>query len=271
MSIYKNDSPADLDIALDSLLQQSCQADEIVLVSDGPVGPGIQSVVSKYLNLLPINYVELSVNVGLGNALNEGMRHTTNDWIFRMDSDDICVNDRFKIQLEFIEKNKEVGLFGGYISEFSQPGCFNQDRVVPLNNSDIRYQMRNYSPFNHVTVCFDKNKVLNVGGYEGGQNFQEDYFLWLKLAKTDIVFGNIPHVLVHVRTGDAMIGRRGGWEYYKNEIKVSYFGYKNGLFPFIYFIRNAIVKLFIRLAPPVIRKYIYSIVRYSLSKLIRRS
>lgn len=48
-----------------------------------------------------INFVtvKLEKNSGLGLALAEGIKHCSNELVARMDTDDICVPDRFEIQL----------------------------------------------------------------------------------------------------------------------------------------------------------------------------
>ena len=70
--------------------------------------PELESIVTQYSAILPIKIVRLPENVGLGKALNEGMKHCSYDWVFRMDTDDICLPDRFEKQIEFIQKHPNV-------------------------------------------------------------------------------------------------------------------------------------------------------------------
>lgn len=89
MSIYKNDDPCFLIEALESLKSQTLLANDIVIVRDGPVPFEINNVIESFSNVLPIQYIKLDKNVGLGQALNQGLTYVKNDWVFRMDSDDI--------------------------------------------------------------------------------------------------------------------------------------------------------------------------------------
>ena len=117
-SIYKNDKPEFVRLALDSMLvHQSVTPSEIVLVQDGPVSEALSSLLleyeAKYNNIL--NIIRLETNGGLGNALKLGVECAKFDIIARMDSDDICLPNRFQIQLEYLETYPDVDIVGGQI------------------------------------------------------------------------------------------------------------------------------------------------------------
>ena len=90
MSVYHKDDPTYLDTALNSLTEQTAVPDEIVLVKDGPVSQQLEEVIDafhkKFCNL---KIVALEKNSGLGNALNQGLKHCSHELVARMDSDDI--------------------------------------------------------------------------------------------------------------------------------------------------------------------------------------
>ena len=267
MSVYVNDNVQALIEALESLKNQSLPADEVVIVCDGPVSNELNDVLTCYKKLLPMKLVYLDINVGLGAALNHGIKIVSNEWVFRMDSDDICLTNRFESQIEVIKKNPNLDVVGGWIEEFEKsPGDIKSYRKVPESNKFIYSSLSRYSPFNHVTVAFKKKSVLDVGSYMGGKNFQEDYYLWLRMAVNNYEFYNLPVVLVHVRAGDAMLGRRSGWQYYKNEMFINYFGFRNGLMSRGHFVTNIIIKFFTRMSPLMVRKLVYKTARSYINK-----
>lgn len=96
MSLYIKENPQYLRECFESLVAQTHPADEIVLVFDGAVTPELEAVVSEFETKLPLNLVKLPKNLGLGKALNEGLKHCSPDWVFRMDTDDICVPERLR-------------------------------------------------------------------------------------------------------------------------------------------------------------------------------
>ncbi|QHB18351.1 glycosyltransferase family 2 protein [Mannheimia pernigra] len=220
MSLYIKEQPQYLVECFESLKAQTRQADEIILCFDGTVTPELEAIVEEYSVILPIKTVKFVQNRGLGKTLNEGLTYCSNEWIFRMDTDDICLPDRFEKQVAFIEKNPEIVIFGGQIAEFGQDIYdIVAYRNVPITAQEIIQFTRMRCPFNHMTVAYQKSKVLEVGGY---QDLQEDYYLWIKLIAQFKQVANLPDLLVYARVGNGMVNRRRGkaqaeaeWRLYK--------------------------------------------------------
>jgi glycosyltransferase involved in cell wall biosynthesis len=136
ISIYKRISRF-LDSCLASLYNQSHFPDEVVIVFDGPVTE-LNECVARWSEKLPIAIVKIKNNVGLGEALNIGLKSCRHDIVFRMDTDDICHKDRFMKQLSYFENNPEVGLLSSTVGEFRESiddvyAC----RKLPLTHSEI--------------------------------------------------------------------------------------------------------------------------------------
>lgn len=219
-SVYKNDRPEFVRIALDSMLvNQTIKPSEIVLVRDGQVPEELELVLEQYESLYPqvFNIIRLNQNGGLGRALKLGVEKAKYDIIARMDSDDICLPDRFELQLRYLEQNPEVDLVGGQMTEFigSSANIVGR-REVPLDNSSIYDFMKNRCALNHVTVMFRKEAVLKAGNYQDWF-WNEDYYLWIRMMINHCKFANVPEVLVNVRSGTDQYARRGGRKYYESE------------------------------------------------------
>ena len=120
MSVYAKEKPEYLERALDSiLLNQSRKPDEVLLVCDGPLTPGLNNVVEKYANRYnTLRLLKLKDNMGLGKALQYGLQETKYDLVARMDTDDVSLEDRFEKQLRFMAENPHVSVCGGHIVEF---------------------------------------------------------------------------------------------------------------------------------------------------------
>ena len=69
-------------------------------------------------------------------------------------------------------------------------------------------------PFNHVTVMYKKSAVLRAGNYQNAP-LMEDALLWVRMIQSGAKCRNIGDCLVYVRTGYAMIERRGGYAYFQ--------------------------------------------------------
>ncbi len=79
--------PQTLQKALNSLVNQTENRFEVVLVNDG--GPNLTEFIQPYADLLSINYVHYSKQQGRTVALNAGVRASKGDWICFLDDDDI--------------------------------------------------------------------------------------------------------------------------------------------------------------------------------------
>lgn len=219
-SIYKNDNPEFVRVALDSMLvEQTVKPTEIVLVRDGMVSTPLESLLNEYDIRYPevFNIIRLAQNKGLGNALMLGVENAKYDLVARMDSDDICLSNRFELQLKYMEMHPEVDIVGGQMTEFiNTSDNIIGRREVPLDNDRIYQFMKSRCALNHVTVMFRKQSVLKAGNYRDWF-WNEDYYLWLRMMMSNCKFANVPEVLVNVRSGAGQYARRGGRKYYESE------------------------------------------------------
>lgn len=261
MSLYDKEKSAYLEECLESLANQTLQANEIVLVYDGPLNKSLTTVVDKWKSSLPIKIVPLKDNVGLGQALNEGIKHCTYDYIMRMDTDDICLPNRFELQTNFMKAHPDIDISGSCINEFiGNRNNIVSERKVPLSNDEIKKYARLKNPFNHMTVIFKKNSVQSVGGYQH-HYLMEDYNLWLRMLGKGFKAGNLDVSLVLVRVGTDMLVRRRGLKYVSSEYKLAQIkrmtGFQNIFTSSYYFILRSVP----RLLPLWVLKRIYNVSR----------
>lgn len=218
MSLYDKELPEYFELCLNSLYKQTLPANEIILVLDGKINKELMAIINKWKEILPITTVQIENNVGLGNALNIGIKHCSNSWVARMDTDDICVHDRFEKQIKHLVDNPEVKLLGGRIDEFYEnPDVVISTRFSCSKHNAIFEYCRSRNPFNHMTVMFNRNVVIEQGGY-CHHLYMEDYNLWLRILSSGYKVANIDDVLVKVRVGNGMLQRRRGWKYVKSEL-----------------------------------------------------
>ena len=204
MCVYKNDNPEHFKLAVDSILNQTCKPDEVVLVVDGPVTETLDEIINNCEKTNVFNVIRLTENLGHGNARRIGLENCKNELVALMDADDISVPDRFEKQLSVFENDKKVSVVGGNISEFiDNPKNIVGRRIVPKKDAEIKEYIKKRCPMNQVTVMFKKSHVNNVGGYIDWY-CEEDYYLWIRLALKGYKFANINETLVNVRVGKEM-------------------------------------------------------------------
>ncbi|MEG0724812.1 MAG: glycosyltransferase, partial [Mucinivorans sp.] len=91
LSVYSRERAEYMREALRSVFQQTSPPDEVILVKDGPLNEELDAVVEEFSrHYTMFKVVPLPYNVGLGMALNEGLKHCSYELVARMDTDDIC-------------------------------------------------------------------------------------------------------------------------------------------------------------------------------------
>jgi len=251
MSIYKKDNPAYLEESISSMLCQTYPPEQFVIVKDGPLTEGLELVLKKYtetnLNLFTI--VENRENLGLGRALDMGIKSCRNELVARMDADDISLPTRCEKEVKCFNLDMQLDIVGTYINEFYEDkNVTHSSRLVPLEHGEIVKFARRRSPFNHPTVMYKKSAVLRCGGY-GATKRKEDLFLFTEMVNNGCKAKNIPEALLLYRSNPDNLKRRKTWTNCKEYIEVIYGNYKKGYSSFWDLLYVIIAQLFFFLMP----------------------
>lgn len=229
MSVYKNDNPQYLLLAIDSMLKQTIPPDQFVIVEDGPIGEELEEVIRGYEEDNELfTVVRLEKNGGLGNALNQGFKVCRNDLVARMDADDISKPDRCEKQLRTFANNPKLVILGTQIDEFiGTPDNVVSSRQVPCTYKDIRKFARRRSPFNHPTVMYKKVEILKLGGYTA-YGRKEDLDLFIRAVNNEFYSRNLPESLLYYRTSEDNLKRRKTWINCKEYIQIMWKFFRMG-------------------------------------------
>lgn len=258
LSLYYKESPLFLRESLDSVFSQTLQPDEVILVEDGPLTPALYEVVEEFARQYTvIKRVVLEKNGGLGNALNEGLKHCSYDLVARMDTDDICKPERFARQVAFLESHPDIDVVGAWIDEFQEARLnVTSTRKLPQESEAIRAFGRKRNPMNHPVVMFRKSAVEKAGGYMPFPLF-EDYYLWVRMILNGSKMYNIPESLLYFRFSPEMLKRRGGWKYALVEMRFQWRLYRLKYIGFATMIMNICIRMTTRIIPNNLRSWIY--------------
>lgn len=250
MCVYGGDNAEHFRLAVDSVLNQTIQPDEVVLVVDGPVPSVLEAVILEYEKLPCFKVIRLKENQGHGIARRTSLENCTYDIVALMDADDISVPTRFEKQLSALSSDLSLSIVGGNISEFVDlENHIVGYRNVPSSDEDIKEYLKKRCPMNQVTVMFKKKDVNEAGGYLDWY-CEEDYYLWIRMCLKNMRFLNIPEVLVHVRVGEEMYRRRGGFRYFKSELKLQKYMLKNKVIGFPTYFINVSKRLIVQVLLP---------------------
>lgn len=261
-AIYKNEKPSFLRQYFDSIFDQTLLPNEIILVKDGPLTDELNVLINKYVARYPIiKIIELKVNKGLGLALNEGLKHCTNELVARLDTDDISIPTRFEKQVQVLNRNSQLDLVGSLSNEFTVD---KNGHLILLSTKffcEKHEQIVKYSkkrnPLEHSSVMFRKTAVIEAGGYKHYPLF-EDYYLWVRMLVNGSRFYNVQEKLVLFRHSSDMIKRRGGWKYAIKEVQLLHEFQKIGFLNRYEFLQNVLLRFPVRMMPNDWRILIYN-------------
>ena len=259
MSVYYKEKPEYLEQAIESVQSQTFPTDDFILVCDGPLNDALDKVIAKKQQEMGItlNVVRLAKNGGLGNALNEGIKHCKNELVARMDSDDIAYPDRCEKQLAVFNEHPEVSICSGIVEEFTtDPNTVDAKRVPPETNAEIVEFAKKRNPENHPVIMFRKQAVLAAGGYQHFPLF-EDYYLWIRMLQNGAKFYNIQESLLYFRFSSAMFKRRGGLKYVTTELRFQNLLRNLEFITFSEYLYNVFIRVITRMMPNSLRAILY--------------
>lgn len=230
MSVYKNENADYLRMSMNSMWSQTVSPDDFVLICDGPLTDELDRVIDDMITEHPdvLRVIRFEKNRGLGTALKEGVQLCRNELIARMDSDDISRKDRCEKQLAILNAHKEIAVVGGHVAEFmdtdekGMPSEILSVRAVPETSEEIFEFAKKRNPFNHPTVMYRKQDVLNAGNYMDVRYIQ-DYYLWIHMLLNGSKGYNIQEPLVWMRVSPDLYKRRSGRLY--RQIQINLFRY----------------------------------------------
>lgn len=179
---------------LNSISEQTFSDWELIAINDGSTD-GSEKVLREFSKKEPRLKIISRENKGLIATLNEGIKEAKGKWIARIDADDICLPDRFKHQLEWLEKTG-ADICGGIIERIGTNA--GNSWVFPGSSEGIYVWLLFRSAFAHPTVIIKRELALQFP-YSSDYIHAEDYELWTRLALADTCMTNIPEKVLLYR------------------------------------------------------------------------
>lgn len=261
MSVYYKENPDFLKASIQSIMDQTIQTNNFVIVCDGELTTELNVIISNYEKFYPgiFNIIRLPENKGLGNALNKGLIKCKNSIVARMDSDDIAYPNRCELQLKSFE-NQNVDIVSAFVEEFSNDiNNITSIRNVPETQEQILKFLKRRNPFNHPCVMYKKEEVFKAGNYQDFYLY-EDYYLWVRMLQNGAIGYNIQVPLLRMRAGNEMYSRRGGYKYFISTKKFQKYLLNKQIISVWTYVSNTIIRFFVQvIIPNFIRSYVYKI------------
>ena len=107
--------------AIESILHQTFREFELIIVDDGSSDDTVE-IIKHYANSDQRIRLIQAEHGGICHALNIGIEASNYSWIARMDADDISLPQRFEKQMNAVDSNPNVVVWGTYVNHISSKG-----------------------------------------------------------------------------------------------------------------------------------------------------
>lgn len=185
--------------SIESILNQTFTDFEFIIVDDQSTDSSWQIIQEYAKKDSRIIAIKNNGKKGCYSARNCGHRLAKGKYIAVMDSDDISLPERLRIQFDFMEHHPDIGVCGSWAKAFGEKNNI----IKPwLTHEKIRDNNFFYCAMRHPTIIF-RNRDNIVYSEEGLSS--QDYELYSRKIN-ELKFANIPKVLLLYRTHKNQIG-----------------------------------------------------------------
>jgi len=219
MPVYKEE-PTVLKRAIDSVLNQTFQDYEFIIVLDNPQNHDAVSLIQEIAKT--DNRIQLIINdknLGVAPTLNIGIKSASGEFIARQDADDESLPDRFEIQINFINSNNDIDVLGTALDYVDENGKLIFVRIYPPQ--PLKF-IRKYNSLGHPTLLIRREIFSRYWFYSEDEQFKyvEDYELWLRWYLQGVKFHNIEQPLYKYYQNKTNIKSRNTKLQLRNTIKL---------------------------------------------------
>jgi len=174
--------------AVDSVLNQSFQDFEIIIIDDGSTDNS-KEIIEGYSSNPKIKVI-FQQNKGLNVTNNIALRVAQGDYIMRLDADDYLDPSALLVMSDLLEKDAELGLvFPDYFLVDAEDNILNIEQRHSFNKEVTLLDQ----PAHGACTMIRKKFLQQLGGYDEQYKCQDGYELWVKFtAKYKVSNVNTP-------------------------------------------------------------------------------
>lgn len=197
MTVYN--AQAYLDLALESLVRQTYDRLQIIVVNDGSTDE-TASIIEEFKKAdSRIELVALKERLGPSGASNIGLDQARGDYLARMDADDIAFLDRIEKQVALLNDNPQVVVVGGQCFLINEESEIVGEKNFPLKDREIRQSLFYLNPIAH-PACMVNRTLLpkDFEYYRQDSPLAHDLELIFKLGEFGAL-ANLPDRLLYYR------------------------------------------------------------------------
>ena len=231
---------------------------DIVITDDGSNSKlNEKLIISSYKNQGKIFFQYLDKNYGVGIAANKCLQFVKKGsykYMARLDAGDICYENKFMKQLNFLEANHDIKLVGTWTRVLDSNRDFLFNIKHPTHHNQIKRRMYLNSMFVNPTVVFETSILETVPEYPEEYRYAaQDYAFFFKVIK-HFKCANMPEVMLDYIIDKNSISTKKRKLQVKNRIKIIAENFKLGIYPIYGLLRSLVLYFFSRRSTTIIKK-----------------
>lgn len=168
--------------AIKSILDQSRAVDEIVLVDDGSTD-STRRIAAAFAEQ-GIKFIQQH-NQGAGAARNKGIRETSGEFIAFLDADDIWLEDKTRLQVQYLMEHPDAALISGFARWWNV--AKNTVRIsgkVPTSMNTLRREILVHNVLGNPSMVMVRRSALEEAGlFSETIRWGQDWELWQRLVE----------------------------------------------------------------------------------------
>ena len=202
-----------VEAAIRSVLDQTVVDFEFIIVDDGGSDGTLDLVARLAATDRRIRVVE-QVHAGLTKALNRGLRLAEGAYVARLDADDVAAPERLEKQISYLEAHTDIAACGTLGWLIDESGKRIGEKNLAISSDEIYRRLLWNNQCIHSSLCFRRDLLEKIGGYDETFERSQDYELILRLA-AKYPIGNLSERLISWRVSAASLswsGKRQEWD-----------------------------------------------------------
>lgn len=196
--------------AIESVLNQSRAVDEIMVVDDGSTD-STRRLLAEFAEQ-GIKVIQQH-NSGAGAARNKGIRETSGEYIAFLDADDMWLENKTRLQVEYLNAHPNVGLVSGYArwcNMISGHTYVRANQVRDMNH--LRREILVHNVLGNPSMVMVRRSALEaVGLFDESIRWGQDWELWQRLVE-HYDAGTIPEPVAIYRWHQNNLSHLRRWE-----------------------------------------------------------
>ena len=180
--------------AMDSVIRQTLEDWELIVVHDGPDKPTAELMEQWMQRDRRVRYFHRNSGGNIANACNFGLAHARGKYIAILDDDDAWdAADKLAKQVAFLDSNPDYAGCGGGMTVIDDKENFLMSYLKPEQDREIRARALMANPMTHSTSMFRRAIGEEIGYYDESLAGYQDWDIWLRLGRRGKLY-NFPEV-----------------------------------------------------------------------------